>query len=136
MLPPATGTTQDAMPRFDALDDPLVAAFRAEPDDVTRDHHVPLVGGERLEQPARRTLEDRALFVADDAMQPLSAEHASQSAILAVEIGSHRGAGVVLDYLPAGDRSFARDVAFAADALALRRVDHRRSIIHKPVDVL
>ena len=56
VLPAAAGAADDAVPRLDALDDPLRLALRAKPDDVARRHHVPLIGGQRLQQPPRRTL--------------------------------------------------------------------------------
>ena len=64
-------------------------------------------------------------------MQALHAQHAAQAADVAVDVGQHVRAGVVLDDLRAGDGPLARDVPFAADALAVRRVD--RANRHRPV---
>ena len=104
---------------------PSSLAFGPKPDDVAGRHDVPLIGGQRFEQPPRGALKHRARFVAHDAEQALHAQHAAQAADVAVDVGQHMRAGVVLDDLGAGDGSLARDVALAADALAVRRVDGR-----------
>ena len=73
---------------------PWSLPFGPKPDDVARGHDVPLIGGQRLEQPPRRALKDRARFVAHDAVQALDAEHAAQAADRAVD---HRAAPCVPD---------------------------------------
>ncbi len=59
--------------------------------------------------------------------QTLHAQHATQAAHGAIDLGQHVRAGVVFDNFAAGDGSLARDVAFAADALASRRIDAAKS---------
>ena len=58
-------------------------------------------------------------------MQALHAQHAAQAADVAIDVGQHMRAGIVFDDLAAGDGPLARDVAFAADALAVRCIDGR-----------
>ena len=123
VLPPAAGAADHAVAQLDALDDSVAFAFGAKPDDVAGRDDVPLVGRQRFQQPPDRALKDDAVFfIANDAQQALHAQDATQTAIVRSTSGSTVCAGFVFDNLAAGQGSLARDVAFAADTLAVRRI--------------
>ena len=53
MLPPAAVAAEHAVPRLDPFDDAFACAGRAKQHPIAGGHHVPLVGGERPQQPPR-----------------------------------------------------------------------------------
>ena len=127
MLPAAAGAADHAVPRFDALDDSLFASLGAKPDDVARRDDVALIGGQRFQESAGSRTEDGfARLVAHDAHQPLHAQHATEAADGAVDVGHERACRHRLRRFRRRPRVRLREMcALAADALAVRRIDGR-----------
>jgi hypothetical protein len=122
VLPPTAGATHNPAPRLDALNDSFLRALGSKPHDIAGCHHMPLIGGQSFQNSSRRALKSFARFVVHDADQPLHAEDAAKTAHRAINIQIHVCAGLVFDDFGAGHRALARDVSFATNTFAMRRV--------------
>ena len=83
LLPAADRAADAAVPRLDPLDDPFLGSVvldGAKQHAVAGGHDVPLIGGERLQQPPRGALIDAAVVVLDHAGQPENGQHAAATA--------------------------------------------------------
>src|SRR5262249_45360009 len=116
----ARGPRQDAVARFDALDEALVVERRPDPHPVAGGDDAALVGGQAAQELAHGAAVLAAVAGLDDAAQAVDAQHAPLQAGAGVH-GGHLGR-----FLPGGalrlallldDGPAPRQLALGADAL-------------------
>ncbi len=119
LLPAADRPADAPLSRLDPLDEPFlgVGVFHgAKQHAVPRRHHVPLIGGQGLQQPAGRAPVDVAVLVLDHAVEPEHTKHSAATAELFVHVQVDGQAGLVATLLLSAHGASPSEFPFAADA--------------------
>jgi hypothetical protein len=117
MLPVATGATQYTAPRFNPLNQPLLAiGTKLHP--IPNGYHVPLIGCERFEQPSQGTMIEFPIARLHHAYQTPYLQDLSNKTAVQIDFGQDRKPGLATGYLLANHGPFFCEFSFATQLLA------------------